>query len=163
LTDGKVRQHQNEPDWRRRRGTLPCATPERALGLTGGSPMATVLVVDDHEDLADLLARTLRAMGHAADAVVDGAAAVEYVRASPPELVLLDVMMPGTDGFQVLATLQGDPATAGVPVVMYSAVADRSARDAALRLGARAYLVKSTATLADIEAAVAQHAAPAAG
>lgn len=116
--------------------------------------MATVLVVDDYPDACQMLARLLKAMGHTADVALDGEAALEYVRAAPPAVVFLDVMMPGLDGYGVLAALRADPATAAVPVVMYTAHGSPDARARAMALGADDCLVKGVATLEDIERAV---------
>ena len=116
--------------------------------------MATVLVVDDHPDLCELLARLLRLGGHAAACSTDGAEALDLVRREPPGLVVLDVMMPGMSGLDVLAALRADPETAAVPVVMYSAFADPAARRKALALGAADYLVKGWASYDELRAAV---------
>src|SRR5262249_10221127 len=78
-----------------------------------------VLVVDDDPDMAAYLAHLLHSEGMAADTVHDGDAAMVYVMATPPDLVLLDVLMPGgSDGFQICERLKADPATAMVPVVL---------------------------------------------
>ncbi|HEX8914969.1 MAG TPA: response regulator [Humisphaera sp.] len=116
--------------------------------------MAHVLVVDDDADGRDLLARLLRALGHRPDEVAEGAVAIEHVMTDPPDLVFLDVMMPELDGFHVLETLRAEPATARVPVVMYTAYASPDGQEAAVRLGAQGYLIKGIATAADIEATV---------
>ena len=85
---------------------------------------------------------------------MDGAEALEHVRREPPGLVVLDVMMPGMSGLDVLAALRADPETAAVPVVMYSALADPAARRTALALGAADYLVKGRASYDELRAAV---------
>ena len=122
--------------------------------------MSTVLVVDDHPDLCDVLTRILRRSGFAAECVSDGAAALDFVRETPPRLVILDVMMPGLSGFDVLIALRSDPATAGIPVVMYSAVSDPAARERAVALGAREYLLKGRTNLDEIRGTVARYAGP---
>lgn len=108
--------------------------------------MSSVLVVDDNPDLCDVLVRLLCRSGFAADHADDGPAAMNAVRARPPAVVVLDVMMPGLDGFAVLRALRDDPRTAGVPVVMYTALDDPAARRRALAMGAQDYLVKGLTT-----------------
>ena len=120
--------------------------------------MAHILVVDDHPDLGTVVARMLRHGGHEAACVLDGEAALDHVRATPTSLVILDVMMPGLDGFDVLAEMRADPRTRAVPVVMYSARSDAAARRRAMELGAQDYLVKSDVTYEQLRAVVERYA-----
>jgi PAS domain S-box-containing protein len=76
------------------------------------------------------------------DAVADGHAALQRVQTAPPDLVLTDVMMPGLDGFELLAALRADERTGSVPVILLSARAGEEARIEGLHAGADAYLVK---------------------
>jgi CheY-like chemotaxis protein len=122
--------------------------------------MAAILVVDDNPDLCDMLVRLLRLSGFAAAGVEDGAAALDAVRTTPPSLVILDVTMPGMDGFDVLRALRDDPVTAGVPVVMYTALNDASARGRAMAMGAQDYLVKGATTFHALSAVVGRYAGP---
>ena len=118
-----------------------------------------VLVVEDHPDAGDLLVRLLRRLGFRAALATDGAAALGFVRRTPTALVILDVMMPGgIDGFGVLRAIRADPATAGLPVVMFSAGADAAARREAARLGAQDYLVKGSTDLGRLAAVVRRYA-----
>ena len=121
--------------------------------------MASVLVVDDHPDLCALLVRLIRLFGHDAACVLDGAAALARVRGDdPPDLVILDVMMPGMDGFAVLAAVRADAATRAVPVVMYTAVADPDSRERALAMGATDYVVKSLTDFGVVERLIGRYA-----
>ena len=88
--------------------------------------MGTVLVVEDHPDTCRMMARLLAAFGHRADCALSGEAALAHLAAAaaPPDVVLLDAMMPGMDGVEVLRRLRADPRTARLPVVMCSAVSD---------------------------------------
>ena len=101
-----------------------------------------VLVVDDDPDMAAFLARLLESEGMAAETVHSGDAAMVYVMATPPDLVLLDVMMPGTDGFEICERMKSDPATAMVPVVLVTALEDRQSRVRGIRAGADDFLSK---------------------
>jgi len=122
--------------------------------------MANVLVVDDYPDLCQVLTRLLRADGHAAAGVVDGAAAIDFVRRSPPDVVLLDVAMPGLSGLDVLAAIRDDPDLAGTAVLMYTASVDPEARATAMRLGAQDYLVKSVTPFDELSEAVRRYVPP---
>ena len=119
--------------------------------------MANVLVVDDQPDLCNVLVRVLRHLGHEADCRYDGPSALERVQAEPrPDVVILDVMMPGMDGMEVLKRVKGDPATTDTRVVMYSALTDPQYRDRSLRLGARDYWVKAQVDFAALEERLTQ-------
>jgi CheY-like chemotaxis protein len=122
--------------------------------------MAKILVVDDEEDLRDILVRIVGGAGHEVLAAHDGASAIAAARASQPSLVILDLMMPGTDGFDVLRTLRADPGGQDVPVVVYTALSDRKSRERAMALGATAYLVKNEVGVKELRAMVDQYATP---
>ena len=108
--------------------------------------MASVLVVDDHPDLGPVLTRLLQRAGHDADFVSDGQSALDYARSQRPALMILDVMMPGMTGFDVLRALREDPDFNSLSVVMYSALNDPVTRAKAMELGAQDYLVKAQAS-----------------
>jgi two-component system, OmpR family, alkaline phosphatase synthesis response regulator PhoP len=82
-----------------------------------------ILVVDDERDLADLVAINLEVAGYRVSLARDGIEALESIRRERPDLVLLDVMMPRADGWQVLGALQQDETTRDLPVVMLTALA----------------------------------------
>ena len=81
----------------------------------------TVLVVDDDDDIRTVLCHNLEAEGYCAIPASSGDEALERVRASRPGLVILDVMMPERDGYDVLAALRSQPETADLPVMMLTA------------------------------------------
>jgi len=101
-----------------------------------------VLVVDDDPDMAAYLARLLQSEGLAAETVSNGDAAMVYVMSTPPDLVLLDIMMPGTDGFEICARLKADTATAMIPVVLVTALEDQQSRVRGIKAGADDFLSK---------------------
>ena len=101
-----------------------------------------VLVVDDDPDMAAYLARLLESEGLAAETVNNGDAAMVYVMSTPPDLVLLDIMMPGTDGFEICARLKADTATAMIPVVLVTALEDQQSRVRGIKAGADDFLSK---------------------
>ncbi|WP_245442871.1 ATP-binding response regulator [Methylobacterium terrae] len=106
-------------------------------GLTG-----RVLLADDNADMRAYVGRLLGDSGHVVEAVGDGHAALAAARRRAPDLVLSDVMMPGLDGFGLLAALRADPALRGIPVILLSARAGEEARIEGLAAGADDYLIK---------------------
>ena len=109
--------------------------------------MSMVLVVDDNFDACQMLARLVRCVNGDAHCVTSGEAALEYVRHHHVDLMILDVMMPGMDGLEVLRRVRAQPATADLPVVIFSAVADDEFRHRALAQGANEYWLKASPDL----------------
>ncbi|HZN68645.1 MAG TPA: response regulator [Tepidisphaeraceae bacterium] len=105
--------------------------------------MHFLLLVDDNRPACDALARLLRRKGYAAACVYGADEALTVLRDVTPDLVVLDWMMPGADGLEVLRRLRQDPATRGVPVMMYTAAGDAEVGREALRLGALDCVMKS--------------------
>src|SRR5438270_8099839 len=92
-------------------------------GDPGDSPLpACILIVDDHEDNVDLLRAALEARGYRTAVARDGIEALQQVREIVPDLVLLDVMMPKMDGFEVVRRLKRDPNLPFTPVIMQTAL-----------------------------------------
>lgn len=106
--------------------------------------MATVLVVDNEPDIRELVRLTLELDGHAVITAADGAEALELAFHERPDLVVLDVMMPEKNGWQVLAEMKGggDPGLAATPVILLTARADDLARIRGGIEGAIRYLTK---------------------
>ena len=119
--------------------------------------MATILVVDDHVDSNEVLARAIRAGGHRVLMAYTGEGALALIATDKPDLIVLDVMMPGMDGTEVLRLIRQNPSTAMVPVVLYSAVADPNFTDHALRKGANDFLIKGTFDLLQISDLLAKY------
>ena len=103
---------------------------------------ARVLVADDNADMREYVSRLLRDRGCEVRMVGDGRAALASVRAWHPDLVLSDVMMPGMDGFELLAALRADERTRDIPVILLSARAGEEARAEGVEAGADDYLAK---------------------
>jgi CheY-like chemotaxis protein len=104
--------------------------------------MAKILVVDDHPPIVRLLQRELEAEGHAVITAVTGEEALRKIREEPPDLVVLDVMLPGKNGLIVLHELRSDPATQGITVIMLTARDQPSEVAHGLQWGADWYLTK---------------------
>jgi putative two-component system response regulator len=115
----------------------------------------TILAVDDTESNIDIL---LDALGSEYEIVValDGESALEIVAEDKPDLILLDIMMPGIDGFEVLERLKASPATADIPVVILSARTGADDWARGLELGAADYLTKPF-DIPDVKACIIRH------
>ena len=110
-------------------------------GADGKAAPARVLLADDNADMREYLQRLLKP-AYQVTAVTDGQAALEAARASPPNIVISDVMMPRLGGLQLVAALRADLRTAEVPVLLLSARAGQEAAIEGLEAGADDYLVK---------------------
>ena len=113
--------------------------------------MGRILIVDDEPQACAMMARLLRHFGHDSVCRNGGQEALDYLGGSEVDLVILDVMMPGMDGMQVLSRVRAEPRTASLPVVMFSAVADRGFIDDALRKGANDYWVKASFNFSELK------------
>ncbi|HVM00074.1 MAG TPA: response regulator [Egibacteraceae bacterium] len=112
------------------------------MSATPRSLPAHVLVVDDDPVIRELLRTLLDLEGIAYSEAKDGPSALARMRATRPDLVLLDVMMPGMDGFEVCARLRADPALRGIGVILLTARASVFDRERGEAVGADAYLTK---------------------
>ena len=101
-----------------------------------------ILVVDDDETSRDMLARRLRRSGYVVSAVANGLHALALARRQRFDLVLLDMIMPGLDGFQVLAKFKAEPGLREIPVIMLSALDEENGIARCIELGAEDYLAK---------------------
>jgi diguanylate cyclase (GGDEF)-like protein len=103
---------------------------------------ATILIVDDEPRNRDLLEALLKPEGYLTVTANNGEEALAMVAEKPPDLILLDVMMPGMDGYDVAAKLKANPATRNLPIIMLSALGDRGSKLAGLNAGAEDFLTK---------------------
>jgi DNA-binding response OmpR family regulator len=107
------------------------------------SAMAShVLVVEDEPDIRDLLAYHLERDGYQVSTCRTGTEALRRARTAPPDLVLLDLMLPEMNGLEICRRLRGDPATSSLPIVMLTAKGEELDRVLGLELGADDYIVK---------------------
>jgi DNA-binding response OmpR family regulator len=128
------------PDKRKiKPNTAPGDTGQPCAADTG--PRPCVLLADDNQDMRAYVKRLLEEH-YDVHAVADGEAALAAALASPPDLVLSDVMMPGLDGFKLLQALRKDPKTASVPVILLSARAGEESLVEGIEAGADDYLAK---------------------
>ncbi len=103
---------------------------------------STILAVDDDDINLKMLVFMLDDFGYKVRTATCGSEALESVAKQPPDLVVLDVMMPGLDGFEVLQLLKADAKTEKIPVVMLTALSDDASRRRALKLGASRFFTK---------------------
>lgn len=116
--------------------------PHSVDSLPSGSSLGRVLVVDDIEANRTLVTALLTRDGYRVDAVASGAAALERVRSDPPDLVLLDVMMPPPNGFDVCRALKADAGTRLIPVVLITALQQSEDRIQGFEAGADDFISK---------------------
>lgn len=104
--------------------------------------MSHILVVEDDRDIADLIAHYLERAGYVTSTVPSGPEALAHVRRHLPDLMILDLMLPGLDGLEVCRAVRLDQATSELPIIMLTARADESDRVTGLEIGADDYVTK---------------------
>jgi serine phosphatase RsbU (regulator of sigma subunit) len=127
--------------------------------VVAANDAARILIVDDTESNRDLLSRRLEKQGHVVAAVEGGAAALERLRAEPFDLVLLDIMMPDMNGYEVLERLKADRDLRHLPVIMITAITEMESVVRCIELGAEDHLPKpfnATLLRARIESSLAR-------
>lgn len=101
-----------------------------------------VLIVDDNEQNLELLQAYLDDLGGPVRVVTDGLKAIESVQTTPPDIILLDIMMPRMSGYQVCQHLKSDPATKDIPIIMVTALSEVGDVERAIDVGADDFLTK---------------------
>ena len=104
--------------------------------------MGTILVVEDERDIADLVKYHLEKAGFSARVMGDGKQALELIARDHPDLLILDLMLPGLDGLEVCRRLRGNTATRSIPIIMLTAKAEEVDRIVGLEMGADDYIPK---------------------
>jgi DNA-binding response OmpR family regulator len=104
--------------------------------------MSTVLVADDDDDIRHLIGMKLRRAGYTVEVAGDGVEALELARRTRPDLIVLDVMMPGKSGIEVTRELASDTALRQVPILLLTALASSRDISDGLEAGAAAYFQK---------------------
>src|SRR5438034_3461476 len=106
------------------------------------APVPTILVVDDHEGLRKLLCMVLQRASYNVCTSEDGPEALETLRMSPVDLILLDLSLPGMSGYEVLAAIRANPNTADLPVIFLTAHGETNEVVRGLHMGANDYVTK---------------------
>lgn len=101
-----------------------------------------VLLIEDEPNIIEAISFILSRDGWTVHTHQDGQTAMDKVRAFPPDLIILDVMLPGRSGFDILRDLRADPVGTAIPVMMLTARGQDKDRDLALRLGANHFMTK---------------------
>ena len=121
--------------------TKPALFPSSGHVIASGV-RAKILVVDDEPEAVELVEFNLKSAGYDVLTAADGAEALKKAHATPPSLIVLDLMLPEVDGLEVCKMLRRDPATAGIPIIMLTAKAAEIDRILGLELGADDYITK---------------------
>jgi two-component system phosphate regulon response regulator PhoB len=111
------------------------------------TPRASILIVEDHPTMREAMRLVLEHEGFEINVAADGQSALQVVRESPPDVMFLDMNLPGASGADILQELKSDPQTAGVRVIVITAVGEEG-REFALSLGADEYFTKPFSPLA---------------
>jgi len=122
-----------------------------------------ILIVEDEDLIRDTYARRLEHEGYRVSQAASGREALQSARLSPPQLILLDIMLPDLSGLEVLKSLRADRRFLTTPVVLFTNLSQHMDKHQAARLGATDYLVKSEVAPADVVARVRQLLAAAPG
>jgi len=101
-----------------------------------------ILIIDDEPDVIDTLTFMLKARNFEVVSAPDGLSGLSLAKADKPDLILLDIMMPGMDGYEVCSKIKTDNATKHIPVIMLTAKGEGEAVTKAHRSGANDYIVK---------------------
>ena len=101
-----------------------------------------ILIVDDEKDICNLISYNLKNEGYRVSVAHDGESTLELIRNDTPDLVLLDLMLPGIDGLEVCRQIKSNPDLARIPIIMVTAKGDESDIVVGLEMGASDYLVK---------------------
>jgi len=101
-----------------------------------------IYIVEDERDIADLVEHYLKKDGFRSESISDGQRALERIRRQPPDLLVLDLMLPGMDGLELCRILRAEPATKRLPIIMLTAKAEETDKIVGLEMGADDYLTK---------------------
>lgn len=112
--------------------------------------MPKIVLVEDDQFLGGLIAEKLAKEGYAVVRALDGSEGLQKTQAERPDLVLLDILLPGVNGFEVIQKLKEDPQTHRIPVVMLTNLGQKEEVEKAMALGAADYLIKAHFTPGEI-------------
>jgi twitching motility two-component system response regulator PilH len=125
-----------------RMNVLPLHRRSQNVANTNGGRMPLILIVDDSPTEVHAMRTALEKQGYRIESASDGAEAITKAKALKPDLIFMDVVMPGVNGFQATRKLSSDPDTKGIPVIMVTSKDLETDRIWGIRQGAKDYLVK---------------------
>ena len=109
-----------------------------------------ILIIEDDEFLRSLINRKLSAEGYNMISAIDGEEGIKKVLAEKPDLVLLDLILPNEDGFEVLSKIKADPKVSQIPIIILSNSSQKEDIDKGMKLGAADYIIKAQFTPEEI-------------
>ena len=110
----------------------------------------TILIIEDDKFLRELITRKLLNEAYEVSEAVDGEEGIKKIKEEKPDLILLDLILPGIDGFEVLSKKKEDPALASIPVIILSNLGQKDDVEKGLKMGAIDYLIKAHFTPGEI-------------
>jgi DNA-binding response OmpR family regulator len=110
--------------------------------MTRNRKAETVLIIEDETEIQNFVSRVLELEGYQVLKASNGNTGMEIIRENPVSLVVLDLRLPGPDGWSILREIKGTPSYANIPVVVLTAVAESAQRRRTMRMGANQYLIK---------------------
>ncbi len=120
-----------------------------------------ILIVEDEESLLELYKLRLQQAGYSVFVAGDGEAGVLMAHNSHPDLILLDILMPKADGYDMLRELKGSKDMRDIPVIIFSNLSQKDEIEKGLKLGARDFIVKTSVTPGELVGRVQQYLKPA--
>ena len=109
-----------------------------------------ILIVEDDKFLRELIVQKLLKEGYAVSEAIDGEEGIKKIKGEKPDLVLLDLILPGIDGFEVLSQMKNEPGSSSIPVIILSNLGQKEDVEKGLKLGAVDYLIKAHFTPGEI-------------
>ena len=109
-----------------------------------------ILIIEDDKFLRELISQKLLKEGYDIIEAMDGEKGIEEVKKEKPDLILLDLILPGIDGFEILAKIKADPKISKIPVIILSNLGQKTDIQKGLEMGAVDYLIKAHFTPAEI-------------
>ncbi|OGZ17624.1 MAG: hypothetical protein A2Z78_00520 [Candidatus Nealsonbacteria bacterium RBG_13_36_15] len=111
---------------------------------------ATILIVEDDKFLRELIVQKLIKENYEVSEAIDGEQGIKKIKEEKPDLILLDLILPGIDGFEVLSRMKEDPELSSIPVIILSNLGQKEDVERGLKLGAIDYLIKAHFTPGEI-------------
>ena len=118
--------------------------------MENDSKKKTILIVEDDEFLRSLTAKRLEKENYHIEVAIDGENAISVMETTRPDLILLDLLLPGKDGFEVLKKIRSTETTKAIPVIIFSNLGQKEDIEKAKALGVDDFLIKANFTLDDV-------------